>query len=136
MSGGEPDVIVVGLGWVGGIIAAELTKAGLNVVGLERGPDHDGTAGAFVGSRDELRIKRLEHTQAIETETWTLRHDLTETALPLRRAGAFTPGTGVGGSSLLYGGMAWRFPEYDFMPRTAITARYGAGAIPDRKSVV
>ena len=75
MSTIEPDVIVVGLGWVGGIIAAELTKAGLNVVGLERGPDHDGRAGAFAGSRDELRIRRLEHTQATDAETWTLRHD-------------------------------------------------------------
>jgi gluconate 2-dehydrogenase alpha chain len=131
----EPDVIVVGLGWVGGIIAAELTKAGLSVVGLERGPDHDGRAGAFAGSRDELRIRRLEHTQATDAETWTLRHDRNETALPFRRAGAFTPGTGVGGSSLLYGGMAWRFPEYDFAPRTAITARYGAGAIPDGATI-
>ena len=80
-------------------------------------------------------VRRLEHTQATDTETWTLRHDLSETALPLRRAGAFTPGTGVGGSSLLYGGMAWRFPEYDFIPRTAISARYGTDAIPDGATI-
>ena len=31
------DVITVGAGWTGGIVAAELTKAGLNVLSLERG---------------------------------------------------------------------------------------------------
>lgn len=131
----DPDVIVVGLGWAGGIVAAELTKAGLNVVGVERGPDREGEPGAFAGSRDELRIKRLDHTQRTDLETWTFRHDLSETALPLRRAGAFTPGHGVGGSSLLYGGMAWRFQAYDFTPRTSAVRRYGAAALPDGSTV-
>ena len=31
------DVVTVGVGWTGGIIAAEAAKAGLKVVGLERG---------------------------------------------------------------------------------------------------
>ena len=31
------DVITVGVGWTGGIIAAECAKEGLKVVGLERG---------------------------------------------------------------------------------------------------
>lgn len=31
------DVLTVGVGWTGGIVAAELTKAGLNVLSLERG---------------------------------------------------------------------------------------------------
>ena len=30
---------MVGMGWTGAIMARELTKAGLNVVGLERGQD-------------------------------------------------------------------------------------------------
>ena len=32
-------VVVVGMGWAGGIVSAELTKAGISVVGLERGKD-------------------------------------------------------------------------------------------------
>ena len=36
----EIDAVVIGMGWAGGIMARELTLAGLNVVGLERGPDH------------------------------------------------------------------------------------------------
>ena len=39
MANKKADVAIVGVGWVGGIIAAELTKAGLTVVGLERGHD-------------------------------------------------------------------------------------------------
>ena len=31
------DVVTTGMGWTGGIVAAELTKAGYHVVGLERG---------------------------------------------------------------------------------------------------
>ncbi len=35
----EVDAVMVGMGWTGSILARELTKAGLSVVGLERGPD-------------------------------------------------------------------------------------------------
>ena len=35
------DVVIVGFGWVGAIMARELTQAGLNVVALERGPRRD-----------------------------------------------------------------------------------------------
>ena len=38
MANKKADVVIVGVGWVGGIVAAELTRAGLDVVGLERGP--------------------------------------------------------------------------------------------------
>ena len=33
----EVDVVIVGLGWTGGILAKELVEAGLKVVALERG---------------------------------------------------------------------------------------------------
>jgi len=33
----EVDVVIVGLGWTGGILAKELTEAGMQVVALERG---------------------------------------------------------------------------------------------------
>jgi len=33
----EVDVVIVGLGWTGGILSKELTEAGLKVVALERG---------------------------------------------------------------------------------------------------
>ena len=33
----DVDVVVVGLGWTGGILSKELAEAGLKVVALERG---------------------------------------------------------------------------------------------------
>ena len=35
------DVVVVGLGWAGSIIANELADEGLNIIGFERGPWRD-----------------------------------------------------------------------------------------------
>ena len=34
----KTDVVIVGVGGAGGILAAELSKAGMRVIGLERGP--------------------------------------------------------------------------------------------------
>ena len=41
------DAVTIGVGWTGGIIARELTKAGLTVVGLERG-DYRNTVPDFL----------------------------------------------------------------------------------------
>ena len=35
----EVDVVIVGLGWTGGILSKELAQAGLKVVSLERGDE-------------------------------------------------------------------------------------------------
>jgi len=50
------DVVIVGLGWTGSILADELTRAGLSVVAIERGPWRD-TATDFptTYAPDELR---------------------------------------------------------------------------------
>ena len=40
------DVVIMGLGWTGSILAQELTSAGLDVLALERGPWRD-TASDF-----------------------------------------------------------------------------------------
>ena len=34
----KTDVVIIGVGGAGGILAAELGKAGMKVIGLERGP--------------------------------------------------------------------------------------------------
>jgi choline dehydrogenase-like flavoprotein len=55
------DVVVVGLGWAGSIIANELADTGLSVIGFERGPWRD-TASDFnvAAAADELRYSRQE----------------------------------------------------------------------------
>ena len=83
----ETDAVVVGMGWTGSILSRELTKAGLHVVGLERGamrtPREDFTIPQI---RDELKYSsRHELFQDTALETVTLRHNVNETALPIRR---------------------------------------------------
>ena len=48
----KTDVVIVGVGGTGAILAAELAKAGMKVIGLERGPRHNTMD--FAG-QDELR---------------------------------------------------------------------------------
>jgi gluconate 2-dehydrogenase alpha chain len=131
------DAVMVGMGWTGAIAARELTKAGLNVVGLERGgdriPKDDFT---LTSLRDELRYPvRLELMQDNSIDTITFRNAPDELALPIRRFGAFLPGEGVGGSSIHWGALHWRFLPSDFRIRTVLTEKYGASAIPDTMTI-
>ena len=118
------DAVTIGVGWVGGILADELTKAGMHVVGLERGAPR-GTQD-FQSDHDELAYAvRGKLFQDPSFETQTLRHSLKERALPLRRLGAWLPGTGVGGAGAHWNGQTWRFHPSDFVHRTHYTERYG-----------
>jgi len=56
----DVDAVVIGLGFSGAILSRELTKAGLNVVALERGADRN-PAEEFTLTRlrDELRYVHL-----------------------------------------------------------------------------
>src|SRR6202167_3398547 len=96
----EVDAVVIGVGWTGSIMARELTKAGLNVLGLERGEDITPREQfALPAVRDELRFsRRLELIQDPALETLTFRHRPSESALPMRRMGSFLPGNSVGGA--------------------------------------
>src|SRR5436853_616251 len=92
------SLMLTGRSFAGGIIAAELTKAGVDVVALERGPDRSPEASEYVRKHDELRFRvRQDMQQDAAVETWTFRHDHHDPALPFRYLGAFTPATGVGG---------------------------------------
>ena len=52
----EVDAVVIGVGWTGSIIARELTKAGLKVVGLERGAEpHAARRLRLPNVRDDLQ---------------------------------------------------------------------------------
>lgn len=89
------DVVIVGVGWGGGIIASELTKQGLTVVGLERGKERK-TEDYFM-VHDELRYAlRYELMQDLSKETITFRSKMNVRALPMRSYGSFLLGTGLG----------------------------------------
>ncbi|MBV8749292.1 MAG: GMC family oxidoreductase [Candidatus Eremiobacteraeota bacterium] len=117
------------MGWVSGIVASELTRAGLHVVGLERG--HARGTQDFQNLHDELLYAlQYELMQDTSQETWTLRHDLRETALPFRTLGSFLPGQGLGGAGVHWNGTTYRFHPRDFQIRSHTIQRYGAASIP------
>src|SRR5215471_1516670 len=126
----EVDAVVIGVGWTGSILARELTKAGLKVVGLERGANRTARDDfALPNVRDDLRYAvRQELFQDSQMETVTLRHSLSETALPIRRLGSFLPG--VGGAGAHWNGVTWRLLPSDHKLRSHLTERYGSNAIP------
>src|SRR5215470_12009218 len=133
----DVDAVMVGMGWTGSILARELTKAGLTVVGLERGEDLTPRENfALPAVRDELRYSyRLDLIQDPALETVTFRHRTNELALPMRRMGSFLPASGVGGSANHWGGLHWRYLPSDHLCRSHIVARYGAKAIPDDMTI-
>lgn len=123
-------VVVIGMGWAGGIVSAELTKAGINVVGLERGKDR--TTADYTMVHDELRYQhRTELMQDLSKETITYRNTMEGKALPMRYYGTFIVGDGVGGAGTHWNGQTYRFLPYDFEIRSKTLERYGEGKIPD-----
>ncbi len=116
----EVDAVMVGMGLTGGILAKELTMAGLNVVGLERGPDRRPQEEFTLPRiRDELKYNaRMELMIDNSVDTISFRNNSEQTALPIRRWGAFLPGEGVGGTSNHWGGLHWRFLPTDLRIRS------------------
>jgi gluconate 2-dehydrogenase alpha chain len=133
----ETDAVVIGVGWTGSILARELTKAGLNVVGLERGSRRmPGENFTIPSVRDDLKYAvRQELFQDTQLETVSLRHSPAETALPIRRLGSFLPGTDLGGAGAHWNGMTWRWLPSDHKLRSHIIERYGKNAIPEDMTI-
>ncbi|WP_217581794.1 GMC family oxidoreductase [Lysinibacillus sp. GbtcB16] len=125
------DVVTVGVGWTGGIVAAECAKAGLKVVGLERGQKR-GTED-YLNVHDEYRYAiRYDLMQNLSKETVTFRNDRNMKALPMRQLGSFLLGEGLGGSGTHWNGMTYRFLPYDFQIKTLTDKRYGPNKLgPD-----
>ena len=82
----EVDVVVIGQGLTGVMMAKELTMAGLTVVGLERGPDRrPEQENVLPRIRDELRYnarKELMIDNAVDTVTFRNNSDQTMTIDP------------------------------------------------------
>jgi len=128
----EVDAVIVGLGWTGGILAKELTEAGLKVVALERG-DIRTTDKDFAVPivRDELRfVVRHDLMQNTARDTLTIRNNPSQDALPMRRLGSFLPGEVVGGSGVHWSGHTWRWTDMEFKVRSLYEERYGKSFIP------
>jgi gluconate 2-dehydrogenase alpha chain len=121
------DVVIVGGGWAGLLMASEIVKrTALSVVVLERG----GPAARpqdFAERMDELDYNvRLRMMQNIAEETVTHRHSMADRASPVRQYGSFQPGTGVGGAGEHWGGVSNRFLPSQFVLATHLREKFGS----------
>ena len=130
MSALKTDVVIVGVGAAGGILAAELAASGLKVIGLERGPR---LKTADFMSHDELRYFQRQDTRP-DTKTQPVTWRPNKDARSVRMDG-LNYGNQAGGGTVHYGGISWRFHEDDFRVRSSTTERYGAAAIPQDSAV-
>src|ERR1700744_6566580 len=132
----QVSVVIAGLGWTGGLLAKELTEAGMKVVALERGAIRTSENDyALPNIRDELRyVVRHDLMQNTARDTITVPNSPKQDALPLRRLGFFLPGGGVGGAAVHWSGHAWRWTDAEFKIRSNYEERYGKKFIPDDRT--
>src|SRR5262252_7167023 len=126
----KADVVIVGVGAAGGILAAELAKSGMKVVGLERGPR---LKTADFEPHDELRYfqrQDLRPDPKRQPVTWRANANARANPLP-----SLSYGNQAGGGTVHYGSVSWRMHQDDFRVRTQTIERYGAGAIPPDSSL-
>src|SRR5438105_4682520 len=127
----KTDVVIVGVGAAGGILAAELGKAGMKVIGLERGPRL--TTQDF-NPHDELRYfqrQDLRPHPKRQPVTWRANANVRANPIPSQ-----SYGNQAGGGTVHYGAVSWRLHEDDFRARSQTVERYGASAIPPDSSLI
>ncbi|MFT4037886.1 MAG: GMC family oxidoreductase [Thermomicrobiales bacterium] len=139
----QADVVIVGLGASGAILAKELTQAGLRVLAIEKGPDY--APEDFWLKFDELRYSircGISPTMDVDPITW--RPDAETEATPLPWAvgpGAgnplfLPPSLGVGGGSIHYACWHWRQMEEDFRMRSVVLEHFGEQGLPEGSRIV
>lgn len=130
---GPADVVIVGMGAIGGFVAPMLAGAGLKVVGLEAGgwrhaedylPDE---LNAAYYCRGDLGPKFLA-----EAPRW--RRNVGDPTRPI----TFSLGrmmNGVGGSIVHWGGALRRMHPHHFAYRTLVEQRWGAKVLPEHATL-
>lgn len=133
----KKDVVIVGLGWTGSILAMELCEEGLEVLALERGDDRDTVPDfKYPEVADELKYGvRYGFMQKPRNSTLTVRRTLEETALPYRMLGSFLPGDGVGGAGIHWNGHNWRPMVEELRLRSYVEESFGADIIPEDMTI-
>src|SRR5260221_6780401 len=120
----KTDVVIVGGGGAGGIFAAELSKAGMRVVGLERGPR---LKTQDFEPHDELRyFQRQDLRPNWKRQPVTWRTNANARATPLQ---TLNYGAQARGRTVHYGALSWRMHEDDFRAPSAPVVPYVAPPI-------
>lgn len=125
------DVVIVGGGWTGLLMAKELGKrTSLKIVVLERGAMRK--TEDYSGDMDELDyFIRLRMMQDPSRETVTLRRNLGERALPIRQLACFLPGEGIGGAGEHWTAQCPRLLPDCFQLYSKTVERYGKSRLPE-----
>ena len=133
----EVDVVIVGMGWTGGILSKELSEHGLKVVALERGAPRSAEEDFSVPRiRNELEFTvRSGLMQDTKRDTLTVRNNVQQTALPMRKLGSFLLGEGLGGAGVHWNGHTWRWGDMEFKVRSMYEERYGKSYIPANMTI-
>jgi len=128
----EADVVVMGLGFMSGTIAAELSLANYKVVGVTRGPYWNFNVDFTTNKWDEWGIgfeRKFDFPASYQTTT--IRNNVNQFALPARRPTFpiqyHSLGFGVGGAAQHYGGNMGRQGPWAFTMASSTASRYGAG---------
>jgi gluconate 2-dehydrogenase alpha chain len=138
------DVIVVGAGASGAVVASELAQNGVKVVCFDKGPRY--TDEDFRLKYDEIRYyARGAIVPHMTTDPMTWREGSKDSATilpwvsgPLGTANPLhlPPSLGTGGGSIHWGGACWRFRESEFHMKTIIEERLGKKALPEGHTLV
>ncbi len=131
------DLVVLGLGPVGGHVATELAVSGHTVVGIEKGPYWNYATDWHPSvTHDEwaIPVERKFDTHSLQINTYTLRNNREQFAPPVRRntklGQVTTLGHGVGGAAAHYGAVMGRFGPWPFKAYSETVSKYGAGVLP------
>ena len=128
----KTDVVIVGLGAVGGVAALPLARAGLDVIGLE--------AGAWLTpadfAPDELRNNIRGWPQAVQKANHEVPTHRPNASAPYSPRPTIHPMmNAVGGTTLHYWAQSWRLNPWDFKVVSETTRRYGVSRIPEGSTV-
>nr|WP_289038310.1 GMC family oxidoreductase [uncultured Allobacillus sp.] len=128
------EVVTVGVGWTGGIIAAELAKAGYQVLGLERGKET--SLDDYNQIKDELKYNpRNEMMNDLSDATLTFRNNFDTEALPIRDNGNLRIGKDTGGGGSHWAAQYHRYFPYDYEIYSKTVERYGKDKIPEGMTI-
>ena len=128
----KTDVVIVGLGAVGGAAALPLAQAGLEVIGIE--------AGTWLTPRDFAPDELRNNFRG-----WPQSAQKANGEVPTHRPNASAPYSprlpihpmmnAVGGTSVHYWAQSWRLNPWDFKVVSVTTRRYGTSRIPKGATV-
>ncbi|MEI7681695.1 MAG: GMC family oxidoreductase [Betaproteobacteria bacterium] len=128
----KTDVVVIGLGAVGGVAVLPLARAGLNVIGLEAGTWLDATE--FVA--DEVSNNFRGWPRSVQKANHEIpTHRPNDKAPYSPRFPLHPMMNAVGGTSMHYWAQSWRLNPWDFKVASETTKRYGRSRIPQGSTV-